>query len=232
MLIKDHYIVLTGEKAGYLATSKNLKAGYKYITRDILLNLVHPPKGLIVEGSLTADEYMKTVANAEFKSASFFVEGVGKKIKSASKTGWLSRFLRKFFTDPDYPYPFYFIFADRDQMVKFIPLSSKYFLDSYYIYFIENEAALRQRILNSSKISVKDVLNLCYAIIPTQNCQANFCLNILSNFLTEEEFRAISELTLEEPAIRRLSDKENQDAQNIKLSCAIPLYNNPKAKLA
>jgi hypothetical protein len=230
--IQDHYLILTGEHRGILATSKNLRSETRYICQDILLKLVQPPKGLIAEGSLTIDQYLKTVADSEFKSESFFIEDVGKKIRIASKKSRLFSLIRRIIADPNYPYPFYFIFTNRDQMIKFMPVSSEYFLDSYYIYYLENEEGLRQTLLSSSKITVKNILNLCYAIIPTQNAQANYALNIISDLMSDDEFRILAELSLEAPEIRQLTDKENAQIFYTRLSCAIPLYNNPKAKLA
>ncbi|MCX5713653.1 MAG: hypothetical protein NT033_02360 [Candidatus Omnitrophica bacterium] len=226
-ILKDNYIVLSGENNGYLATSKELKIEDKYIARNILLDLVHPPKGLIVEGSLVADEYMDLVKNNDFKSASFFMEYVGKKIISATKKDILSISFRKLFSNPDFSYPFYFIFTNRDQMLRFIPISPKYHQDSYYIYFLENEEELRRTMQARDRVCVKDIINFCYAIIPIRYSQFNFGLKIFSNFMTEDEFKAVSELALVEPVIRRLNEKENLDLLNHGLSCFIPLLNNP-----
>lgn len=229
---KDHQIVLTGEKNGFIAKSGSLHCEDRYIARDILLKAVYPPKGLIVESMLTADQYIRTVEDNEFRSSSFFIEDVRKKIRDAGKKDLISRITRKLFSNPNFPYPFYFLFPDRDQMIKFIPLSSKYFFDSYYIYHLENEGLLRQRLLTSGRIFVKDIIGLCYAIIPTQEPGGRLSLNILSNFMTEEEFKALAMLALDAPSIRRLSDEENREVFNRKLSCAIPLYNNPGLKLS
>lgn len=205
-------IIILGSKASMQAiTTQKPKLEVNSFIKRLVSDMLKSQKKLIVGATLSPTDYDKLSADKELINTQFFTEETMRRWQDYNNKKGLFKFIARYKASMDtrYQFRYYFILKTEEQIHKFVPLSTIGWFDQYFIYLPEEEVALKQKLLN--RASIEDIAQSCYVVIPNfTSCTGLFEYYILSNHISESEFRIFTEVAFESSDIRYLTEEEKE----------------------